>query len=323
MQPLRFAPHLKRLRWGGRRLGSKLNKPLGDHSDYAESWEVCDLGTEQSVVCGGPLAGWTLSKLVRERPDELLGVHAGLTQFPLLLKFLDAHDRLSVQVHPNDEQAQHYRPGERGKTEAWIVLAAENEACVYAGLKTGVDRPTLETALHCGSVESCLQRVSIAAGDCLFIPAGTVHAIGAGVLLAEVQQISDITFRLFDWNRLDRLGQPRPLHVAEALDSTDFSPGPANPVVPRVVSRDASHLHEALVSCAYFTIERHTARTPVVLPRDNRCRMLMGLQGVLRLAGIDTAETLSCGQTLLLPASCPALKLSPDPEAMWLDIFWN
>src|SRR5579863_1294711 len=125
MGPLEFIPILKRIRWGGRRLGDFLGKSIGPFSDYAESWEICDRAADQSIVENGPYREWPLTRLVCECSVELLGRHAGLAQFPLLVKFLDAHDRLSVQVHPNDDQARGYDPNERGKTEAWVILAAE------------------------------------------------------------------------------------------------------------------------------------------------------------------------------------------------------
>src|SRR5262249_50257376 len=160
-----------------------LGKAIGPEPDYAESWEICDHGVDQSIVAGGPFRGWELNRLTRGQSGELLGKHAGLPQFPLLIKFLDARDRLSVQVHPSDELARTYVPDEHGKTEAWVILAAEPKSAVYAGLKSGVDEATLRGALARGTVEDCLHRVSVAAGDCLYIPAGAVHAIGEGVLL--------------------------------------------------------------------------------------------------------------------------------------------
>ncbi|MGQ0637091.1 MAG: type I phosphomannose isomerase catalytic subunit [Planctomycetaceae bacterium] len=328
MRPLRFAPLLKRSRWGGRRLATRLGKPLGPENDYAESWEICDHGDDQSVVCGGPFSGWTLERLVAERSAELLGRHAGAAQFPLLLKFLDACDRLSVQVHPNDQQAPKYDPRERGKTEAWVVLDATPAACVFAGLRQGIDRQELSRALHEGSVGDCLHRVDVAPGDCLFIPAGTVHAIGEGVLLAEVQQASDLTFRLFDWNRTDALGRPRGLHVTQALECTDFGAGPVNPVVAQVVEKTGDRQIEQLVRCPYFTIRRHAAAQPLVAAPADHCRLLMLIAGGLRLdcpAEGEPAgpENLTTGQTVLIPAACPALELTPSETAVWLEIFWE
>src|SRR5690606_2788447 len=150
-------------------------------NDYAESWELADHGNDQSVVLNGEYAGWTLRRLVEEKNAELFGRHAGMTQFPLLVKFLDAHDRLSVQVHPNDEQAKQYDPHENGKTEAWVIVDAEPGAKLYAGLKEGVTADQLRQASENGTVEQLLHSFEVSPGECVFIPAGTVHAIGAGI----------------------------------------------------------------------------------------------------------------------------------------------
>ena len=254
--PLQFTPLLKRIRWGGRRLGTHLGKTLGPENDYAESWELVDHGDDQSRVISGSWAGRTLHELVRDEGAALLGAQAGLGQFPLLVKFLDANDRLSVQVHPNDQQAAAAIPGERGKTEAWVILEAEPQACVFAGLKPGVDRPALAQAVAAGTVEECLHRVAVKPGDCIFIPAGTVHALGEGVLLAEVQQSSDITYRLHDWNRLGPDGRPRPLHIEASLECTDFSRGPVDPQVPQPLPPWGPIARERLVHADYFILDR-------------------------------------------------------------------
>jgi mannose-6-phosphate isomerase len=247
--PLLFDPILKRIRWGGRRLGTVLGKNLGPHADYAESWEIADMGPVQSTVATGPLRGQTLASLIASQPQFLLGSPPAVTstaggappssQFPLLVKFLDASDRLSLQVHPDDAQAQRAGVGPRGKTEAWIVLETEPNATLFAGLQPGVTRAQFETAVRSGAVEPLLHRVAVRPGDCLFIPAGTVHALGEGVLLAEVQQSSDTTYRLFDWNRVDASGQPRELHIEAGLDCVDFDRGPVQPVTPRAIPHPA------------------------------------------------------------------------------------
>jgi mannose-6-phosphate isomerase len=184
LYPLSFEPILKRLIWGGRRLETVLGKRLGDGSDYAESWEVSDHGEDVSKVADGPLAGATLRQLLRERPTELLGsALATHRQFPLLVKFIDAHQVLSVQVHPDDERG-HSLAGDNGKTETWVVIHAEPGSVIYAGLNPGVTRADFAHAIETGTVEPLLHRFPARPGDCIFIPAGTVHAIGAGVMLA-------------------------------------------------------------------------------------------------------------------------------------------
>lgn len=259
---------------------------------------------------------------MRERPRELLGRHAGISQFPLLIKFLDACDRLSVQVHPDDIQAPRYAQGERGKTEAWVILAARPESCVYAGLQPGVDEAILRRAVAQGTVEQCLNRVPVAAGDCLFIPAGTVHAIGEGILLAEVQQASDLTFRLFDWNRLGSDGQPRPLHVHQALECVDFRRGPVNRITP-TIDRTAGPACEEMVKCPYFTIRRHRVVEPLLIHDDERCHILIGLGGSLTCQGGEGSQRVSVGEAVLVPASALPAQLLPDAESVLLEVSWD
>ena len=215
--PLRFEPVLKRYLWGGRRLGELFAKPIGPESDYAESWELVDREPEQSRVLAGPLTGKTLRELLREYPQEILGRHAPLPRFPLLVKLLDAAQLLSVQVHPNDLQAGRMTPPDLGKTEVWHVLAAQPGSKLYAGMKAGVNRSRLEQALRAGTVADCLHEVEPRVGDTIFIPPGTVHALGAGVVIAEFQQSSDVTLRLFDWNRIGADGKPRSAAAGESF----------------------------------------------------------------------------------------------------------
>ena len=208
LYPLRFQPILRRLIWGGRRLGTVLHKPIGNEEDYAESWELSDYHDSVSVVCEGSLAGTTLRQLVRTRGQELLGsAVVAHDQFPLLVKFIDAHQNLSVQVHPNDEKGRRLA-GDNGKTETWVIIDAEPGSLIYAGLKPGVGEAELTEAIQTKAVENLLHRFEPKHGDSILIEAGTVHAIGAGVLLTEIQEMSDATFRIDDWGRLGDDGSP-------------------------------------------------------------------------------------------------------------------
>ncbi len=316
LYPLRFRPVLKQYLWGGRRLGALLNKPLGPGDDYAESWEVVDHGEDQSVVASGPLAGVTLHELVRERGSELLGRHHPLDRFPLLLKFLDARKTLSVQVHPNDAQAAKQSPPDAGKTEAWVVLAAEPGSLIYAGLRPGVDLAMLRKAICEGTCERLLHRFEPSVGDCVFIPAGTVHALGAGVVVAEVQQSSDTTFRLFDWNRLGPDGNPRPLHIEEALQVLDFQRGPVDP--QRLRSGELPW-QELLVECEPFRLQRTRLSSPQAIGGDHRCHVVSVLEGAVRLAGDPSEAALVAGSTVLLPASIGSVEAVPSEETVLLD----
>jgi mannose-6-phosphate isomerase len=298
------------MRWGGRRLGTLLGKPLGDGSDYAESWEIADCGGDQTTVAHGPYKGWSLRRLLETHPTALLGLQAAADHFPLLVKFLDANDRLSVQVHPNDEQAQRLGRRPRGKTEAWLVLFAEPHARLYTGLKPGVDRTAFIQSLDAGRIADCLYSYQVHAGDCVFVPAGTVHTIGEGVVLAEIQQTSDVTFRIDDWGRLDANGKPRMLHREEALQCIDFERGPVDPVVPRV-QVDGEEQVEELVSCPFFVMRRRTISSAWRLPDDERFRILMPLSGRVEVQCADWRHAVALGDTLLIPACLEGVSVGP------------
>jgi mannose-6-phosphate isomerase len=245
-EPLIFEPLFMERVWGGRRMETVLHKHLPPSVRVGEAWEIVDREEAQSVVHDGPFRGWTLHELWRERRAEIFG--AGLAdtpRFPLLCKILDAQERLSLQVHPPASVAPQLR-GEP-KTEVWYLLEASLDSDLYAGLKRGADRAAFEQALHEGHVADRIHSFPIKAGDAMFIPSGRVHAIGAGNLIVEIQQNSDTTYRVFDWNRLGLDGKPRALHVAESLASINFDDLEPAPVEP---------CGEVLVECSEFRVER-------------------------------------------------------------------
>ena len=322
MDVLQFEPIVKRIRWGGRRLGTLLNKPIGHETDYAESWEIADHGTDQSIIRGGEFAGWTLSKLLTEHGERVLGYSQQSpeqSQFPLLIKFLDANDRLSLQVHPNDELAKQVAPQENGKTEAWVIVAAEPGSVLFSGLKQGVDRAAFENAIASDSLLDVLHTIEVAVGDCVFIPAGTVHAISEGILLAEIQQQSDITYRIHDWGRLGTDGKPREIHVEQSLLCTDFDRGPVGPVEPNTIAASAGHQHELLVESDYFVIERQIASAPVDIETNGRFRTVMVLDGDMTLQGQGEPFHLQTGSTVLIPAEVKSVHVQPNCESTWLE----
>lgn len=304
---LRFTPVIKRIRWGGRRLETHLGKSLGGGEDYAESWEISAHQHGPSIIEGTPLAGLSLAELAQRFPDELLGPNRRSDEFPLLVKFLDAHDRLSVQVHPNDEQAIRYNPAEHGKTEAWVILDVGRDSRLYAGLRADIDREKLTTAIHNGTLEDCLHSIRVAPGDCVFIPAGTVHAIGEGILLAEIQQSSNLTFRLFDWGRLGTDGLPRELHVEEALDCIDFDRGPVHRVNPEALARNPKS--ERLVRCPYFELQRHTITRSLQLETRDSYQVLMLLKGTAIVTAGSERVHAKKGQSFLIPACEPYVNI--------------
>lgn len=318
LYPLRFHPLFRRYLWGGRRLATQLGKPIGPEGDYAESWEICDRGRDQSVVAGGPLAGATLAELVAARGADLFGRHHPEERFPLLVKFLDATKDLSLQVHPNDAQAARLVPPDAGKTEAWVVLAAEPRSTIYAGLIPGVDRRALADAIAQGTCQALLHHFVPTVGDCVFLPAGTVHGLGQGLLVAEIQQSSDVTYRLFDWNRVGADGKPRPLHVQEGLGVVDFARGPVLPQQPQPTGRAGV---SRLVDCDKFTLDRLECDRPTAVGGDRRCHILCVLDGSVRLDGDPLQSPLLRGSTALLPASLGGVRLEPQGKAILLDAY--
>lgn len=299
--PLRFAPILKQYIWGGRRLGSMLAKSIGSANDYAESWEIVDHRDGQSIVRSGPHTGMSLGDLVSQLPSELFGTQRH-DRFPLLFKFLDANKTLSVQVHPDDAYAQMMNPPDLGKTEAWVVIHADPESLLYAGLKHGTERNDLENAIHSGTLADVLNEIEVTGGDCVFIPAGTVHALGEGLVIAEIQQASNTTFRLFDWNRLGADGKPRDLHVKQSLEVTDFNRGP---VLLQVAHR-IDDMREVLVECEQFQLQRWTvtAGSDFDFHGQGGFQIVSVLAGSVSLAGDPSASDLKVGDTCLYPAAC-------------------
>jgi len=321
--PLRFAPLYKRYLWGGDRLRTVLGRPLEPGGTYAESWEICDHDADQSVVTAGPLAGRTLHDLVERHPRELMGAGGFAAQqalpsrrFPLLLKFLDAQENLSLQVHPDDAAAARLDPPDLGKTEAWFVLEAEPGSVIYAGLKPGVDRPALVEAIAQGTCETCIHRFETRPGDCLLLPARMVHSLGRGNLVVEIQQASDTTFRLFDWNRPGPDGRLRPLHVEAAIEAIDFNLGPGQP--RRGIPLEENEPTE-LVRCDRFVLLRRVLTRRQTVGGDDHFRLITVLSGQVALEGDPVSEPLGLGQSALLPAALGPTVLRPDGRAVLLE----
>jgi mannose-6-phosphate isomerase len=315
MEPIIFQPYLRPMVWGGRRLGELFNKPLPAEGTFGESWEISAHPHHVSRVDEGAFRGESITNLCAAHSRALFGaqVPAG-GRFPLLIKLLDCRDLLSIQVHPNDEQARRLAGEQFGKTEAWVVLDVQPGGRIYAGLKPGVTRAVLERHLEDGTVDLCLHAFTPAPGDCVFLPAGTVHAVGGGVVLAEVQQSSDATFRLYDWNRLGSDGKPRPLHVGESLESIDWGAGPVSPVAGRPISGLPEGIQgERLIHCSYFAIDRYTIGGPLVLPEFGRLSIWLVAAGatVLEGEGGPYRRAFRRGETVLVPAAAGRLSWRP------------
>jgi mannose-6-phosphate isomerase len=303
-QPLRFEPFLRPMIWGGRRFARFLGKNLPTPEPYGESWEVSDHPMHASRLATASGFGVSLSELMKEQRSELLGAAAGrFTVFPWLFKLLDANDWLSVQVHPDEEAAQVLCPGELAKTEAWYVLDATAEARIYAGLKPGVGPQQLRDAVQSGTVTACLHSFAPKVGDFVYLPAGTVHAVGGGVLFAEIQQTSDATFRLFDWDRVDAQGKPRALHLDQAFASIHWDQGPIAPIAANSTAR------QHLVTCPYFEVERCRWTSSTILGGEGRLQALIVTEGRGRFAN---GEFFMPGDVWILPAAMPQTALSLD-----------
>lgn len=321
LYPLRFEPIFTTNLWGGHRLPAHFNCTVAHNDPIGEAWVLSDVDGSLSRVADGPLAGLTLREVLAADPARILGAaKAPQGRFPLLLKFLDARQELSVQVHPNDAQAALLGPGKFGKTEAWVVLDADPAVSrLYAGFAHGITANDFRAALAAKTTPQTLHSFSPKPGDCVFLEAGTVHAIGSHLLLFEVQQTSDITYRLYDWDRVDaKTGQPRQLHVEEGLACANFTRGPCYPVSPAVVVSNGVR-REGLVACDYFTLERLTARIPFRVGAANRCRAIVCVKGSGELESRGSRYAFRIGDVFLLPAEVGQCIALPSEEVTLLE----
>lgn len=305
--PLRFGDLFMERVWGGSGLERVLDKSLPPGKRIGESWEVSDQPGATSVVCNGAYAGMGLDALRERFPEELLGPRGlamGRGRLPLLIKFLDCQDRLSAQVHPDDAYAAANEGGSLGKTEMWYVVAASPGAVLWCGLKPGIDRPALERAITEGRVPETLAEVPVSAGDCFFIPAGTVHALGDGLIICEIQQNSDVTYRFYDWDRVGLDGRPRELHVEKSLDVIEYGASRD----PRCAVQETNvpgATVTRLVTCPEFAAEKVTVTgrldSDTGRTSFHTLSAVMG-EGHVRV-GDGAPEPLRRGQSLLIPSA--------------------
>jgi mannose-6-phosphate isomerase len=321
---LLFCPILKPKVWGGRRLETLLGKALPPDAKFGESWEVADLETDQSIVSLGPAKGKTLNELVREWGTALTG-GAPLCdgRFPLLIKFLDVEQPLSLQVHPDFETAGRIGDLARAKNEAWYVMDAPPDGYLHRGFRAGIARGDVEAALAQGRLEETLMRLPARKGRCFYIPGGTVHGIGPGLMLAEVQTPSDTTFRLFDWNRPDpATGRPRDLHIEAALSCTKFEPVPAE-------AERAEHVASvwtsvtSLVRTPWFVMERvrMVAGVEQALPRGEMVIwMVLEGRGSIEHPGPVSPLVFGRGDTVVIPAGLREGRVRTHEACLWLEV---
>jgi mannose-6-phosphate isomerase len=321
LYPLRFEPIYQYRLWGGRRLSDLLSAPLPGDGPIGEAWLLSDRDDHKSQVANGPLKGQTIGELMEEFRDQLLGRSATrFRRFPLLLKFLDAREMLSVQVHPSDAHPDLIPVGETRKTEAWVVIEANKGSRIYEGLKPGTTTDDLRHSLADGTIVDHLVNIVPRPGDAVFIPAGTVHTLGSGVVVFEVQQNSDVTFRLYDWGHVDaKTGQPRPLQVDQALASIDFANSIGGLVTPVVVTTTPV-VRERLFDCHQFLLWRLRGQSPFIVGAAGVPRVLVCMEGTGWFEGGGSAYGVDKGEVWLLPAVVGACEFHPNNAVTLLEI---
>jgi mannose-6-phosphate isomerase len=320
LYPLRFAPIYQYRLWGGRRLATLLSAPLPGDDPVGEAWLLSDRDDQASLVADGPLEGKTIGQLLRQFPQQMLGKLAEhFSRFPLLLKFLDVSGTLSVQVHPSNDYPELIPAGDTGKTEAWVVLDAGSDGRIFAGLKPGTAATVLRQAIAHGTVAEQLASFRPKPGDGVFIPAGTVHSLSDAVVF-EVQQNSDVTFRLFDWNHLDpRTGRPRPLQVEQAMTCIDFAQGAIEALIPQV-EQTKPVLRENLIQCDQFGVMRISGQMSFVVGAAQTPRVLVCLAGRGELNHAGSSYAFGKGEVLFLPAVVGACSFHPHGIVSLLEV---
>jgi mannose-6-phosphate isomerase len=321
LYPLCFEPIYQYRLWGGRRLAELLSAPLPSDGPIGEAWVLSDRDDHQSRVANGPLKGRTLGDVIGQFREPLMGkLSAGLRRFPLLLKFLDAHQMLSVQVHPSDAHPDLIPAGETSKTEGWVVIEAGKESTIYAGLQPGTTASELRQALSGKTIADYLVRISPKPGDAIFIPAGTVHTLGGDVVVFEIQQNSDVTFRLYDWGHVDaKTGQPRPLQIDQALASIDFAQNTEGLVLP-LIEITTPVVRERLFNCDQFSLWRLHGQSPFLVGMEDVPRVLVCIEGQGELEYLGTPYAVNKGEVWLLPAVAGRCAFHPDSAVTVLEI---
>ncbi|MBS0625229.1 MAG: class I mannose-6-phosphate isomerase [Verrucomicrobia bacterium] len=315
--PIRFEPIYRDYIWGGTRISEKYGRKT-QLNRVAESWEVSDRKDGMSVVANGSHKGKTLHELHKTMGENLLGKDRSFPTFPLLVKVIDAREHLSVQVHPNNETAV-ILEGEP-KSEMWYVLDSEPNACVYAGLKGGVSREKFTEALGTKKIPDLLEKIEVHKFDAVYVPGGKVHAIGAGCLLLEVQQNSDSTYRIYDWERKGDDGKPRALHHEKALEAIDWKASEGK-LTPKKMSSDLTHTQWMAASTPYFIVQRVEVYSHWRIPsHPDTFQIFFCMQGEATIAAGGVEEILRPGLTYLIPACCPAGEIRGRCEVVWITL---
>ena len=323
LYPIVFQPIFKERIWGGRELERLYAKPLPPGKPIGESWEISDRPGDASVIVNGPLAGKSLRWLMENHAAEILGGAGSADggRFPLLCKILDAREKLSLQVHPPAAKAAelHGEP----KTEMWFIADAAPDAGLYVGLKRGVTRAEFEKKIADGSVADCFHRIPVRAGDAMFLPSGRVHAIGDGLVIFEIQQNSDTTYRVFDWNRVGLDGKPRELHIAQSLASIDFNDFEPKLVETKFIA-DGNIQKRSLVNDPLFNVEtwKLNSGTGGFL-KPEKLQIVAATAGEIEIKSGSMVVKLSAGQFSLIPASLGRTEIVARSDAALLHVEAN
>jgi len=308
LYPLKFNPVYKDYPWGGSRIPEtfKRDVPNGIYA-YAESWEISDHDDGMSIVSNGELEGKSIREILKENPQEIMGSAVEGTKFPLLIKLIDARQKLSVQVHPNDETAAQF--GGEAKTEMWYLLG-DNKTQVYCGLNDGVTKASFQQAVAEGSSGGTMRPVPVKKDSAVFVRGGRVHAIDDGCLILEIQQNSNTTYRIYDWGRMGNDGKPRDLHIEQAINVINWNDHQDPLVEPKLmVDTDTFQCWEVL-KCEYFRLEKLTVTAPLEIPMSGRTfHALFVSQGEATISWGDESLEAPAGTSLLVPAALPAYTL--------------
>jgi mannose-6-phosphate isomerase len=306
LYPFTFTPILKERIWGGTKLKNYLNKPISSEIT-GESWELSTIPNDVSIINNGIFKGKNLNELIAQFPEEILGREVYYRfgkQFPLLLKFLDAREDLSIQLHPNDELAK-VRHNSFGKTEMWYVMQADENSRLIVGFKENSSKEAYLQKLESNNILSLLNEVPVKKGDVFFLETGTIHAIGAGIVIAEIQQTSDVTYRIYDWDRVDASGNKRELHTELALDAINYKTTSAKKEYVAIENKSVS-----VVDCPYFKTNIISLIDEVLIDKNNDSFVvLMCTEGSFELILEDQKYTYQTGDTVLIPAALTSFLL--------------
>ena len=323
LYPLKFETVLKEKVWGGDALATRFNKRATESLFIGESWELSAVAENQSVVSNGFLAGNNIEELIEVYMGDITGdsiFEKFGNEFPLLIKFIEAREDLSIQVHPNNDLARK-RHNAYGKTEMWYILESKPGSKIYTGFKDGVTKEIYEEAVKKGSIDKLLNIETAEPGDAFFTPAGRVHAIGAGIVLVEIQQTSDITYRIFDWNRKNTGKEKRELHTDLALEAIDFKQSGKNKIrVEPVINKS-----ENLVSCEFFNTDIITFNRPLDKEyySNDSFVVYICIEGEFLICWDGNSDKVTKGETVLLPAMIKEVTLKPINEARLLEVYIN